>query len=354
MAEMKPLEETADDASAEAIAMPAVELPRREPSPLRPLLVWLGPVFAVTNLGLFPSFVGMLMVALSIAFSGRPATPWASWLPALIGLTMLLAGQVVAQAFLATLCFAWSEGSYWRRFVQYWLVVLASASTLLGGGLIMVLVSLIFRDSDAGWPWYGSEEQLVQTVMGILAALASLPMVLLAAQLPFWIARHFWGCRLVKETAAVSRPATARRESLALRDLFMGTALVAASLGLLQFSDAVNVRQGEPERAYLFASLLFAVICLAISCILALPLALLFFRCRSLWFAWGVALAAAGIDSLVVFAISESLNRSPNPWESLFFFIGIFYSFTCGGAAGLTLLRRYGWRMVSRWSAAHG
>lgn len=352
MDETNPSEAAAENSptSTRAIEIPIVALPLREPSPLRPLLIRLGPVFAITNLGLFPSFCGMAAIIIASIFGG--SSPWSDWLPLLIALTLFLVGLVAAQAFLVTLCFTWSQGGYWRRFCHHWLVVLAIAATLLGGSLIMVFGFGMLRVSETG-PWYGSEEQVAKNVMGILAALASLPMVLLAVQLPFWLARHFFGCRLINARHATTHNFAPPRESLALRDLFGGTALVAVSLGLLQFADRVNVANGEPERAHLFANLIFAVTSAGVASILALPLTVLFFRCRSLGFAWGVALAAAGIDSLVMFAISESINRTPNPWESLVLYFGLFYSFTCGAAAGLTILRRHEWCMVNRWSAAH-
>lgn len=321
-------------------------LPAREatPSPLRPLLLWMGPWLAMGNVCLVPCFATVLSVSFSRAFyKGPTPPPIPVWLPLLQWLSFILTLLIPVQVFFVTLCFTWSPGSYWRRFVQHWSTVLAGVLLLLAG-VVLVAAPELFKQ-------VGDLKALQREITNLAAVFASLPILLLGVQTPFWLARYFFGCRLERAHAANQPEATMLNDSLTLRDLFVATALIGLSLGLLQFSDGVNAEAGNTKQAFLFMMLLAAAICGGISLVVGLPLAILFLALSDLRLAWGMTLAAAGSFGVGFFCVSHFyFTPTPKPAETLASCCLLIYVVSSGIGLGLTLLRHSGWQMVTRWS----
>lgn len=336
-------------------ALPAA----RNHSPFRVLLVWLGPLYALTNLSVIPLF----MVIVDLVFSGlfgNPQSPAKEFLPLLIGVELILLGFFPAQALLLTLGLAWSSGSWWRRTAAHWLAVLAAIGTVLAGiplfWLLLLIHDWVTGDLEAGFRaggplnWNVDSGSFWEQVWGITATICALPMILLAIQAPFWLIRLFAGWRL--ERQAIEHDESPRElpgaESLSIKDLMLTTAVVAASLSLLQFADRVITRETDETLAFLFATLIIAGICVVVSLLTAVPLVLLFFSRYSLQLCWGATLFATGACAVAIFALSEAVSPTTNPLDQFGAICALAYGYTCGSAAGLTLLRRSGWRLRGR------
>lgn len=308
-------------------------------SPLRPLLIWLGPLFAVSNLSLVPCFATMLSISLSRAFfKGATPPPEPLWLPFLEWLSLVFTLLVGVQVFFVTLCITWSPDSYWRRFVEHWLIMLACAVLLVCGA---VMAGAQSDSLDNFW----------RDAINIAAVLAALPILLLGGQTPFWLARLFFGCRLQHVTTPTHGETQAASDSLTLRDMFVGTSLIAVSLGLLQIPGSLDAELGGGQQLFLFSMLFGAASCCGISLVFALPQAILFLTLSDLRLAWAMTLAAAGSFAVGYFWLNNSSATSAEQSaELLAVCCSITYVTSIGSGVGLTLLRRSGWRMVTRWS----
>lgn len=336
-------------------ALPAA----RNQSPFRALIVWLGPAFALTNLSVIPLF----MVIVDLVFSGlfgNPRSAAKAWLPVFIGVELILLACIPAQALLLALCLAWTSGSWWRRTAEYWLAVLAAIGTVLAGIPLFWLLALIYDWATgdlaagfrAGGPlnWNVDSGSFWEQVWGITATICALPMILLGIQAPFWMIRLFAGWRL--ESTVVGSEQSPRQspaaESLSIKDLMLTTAIVAASLALLQFADRVITRETDETLALLFATLIIAAVCVVVSLLTAVPLVLLFFSRYSVQLCWGATLFATGACVVAVFAISQAVSPTTNPLDQFGTTCALAYGYTCGSALGLTLLRCSGWRLRGR------
>jgi hypothetical protein len=171
-----------------------------------------------------------------------------------------VAGCVLAQGNLLAAWLAWSEGRFLRRLATHWKIA---------AGLYLVwLVGLaLFGDHQA-------REFAATVALGM-------PLVSMAAQFPLWIARQWFGWRLVNEHAG---PAPSREQPLAIRDLMLATILVAGALALARMSPA------PPKRSELWTMwTVFFIWATIISSIALLPAGAILLRGRpfSRRLAWG-------------------------------------------------------------------
>ena len=336
-------------------ALPAV----RNHSPFGTLLVWLGPLCAIINLSVIPLFLLIIDLVFSGLFGRRPS-PAKELLPLFIGVKLILVACIPAQALLLTLCLTWSTGSWWRRTTEYWLAILFATGTVLAGIPLHWLLTLVYDwatgDLEAGFRAGGplncnvDSESFWDQVRGITGAVCGLPMILLGVQTPFWMIRLFVGWRLARQATDLdeSPPREPSAESLSIQDLMLTTAIVAASLALLQFADRVITRDSNETLAFLFAILMITGICLIVSLLTAVPLVVLFFSHSSLQFCWGATLLATGACAVAFFAIAQAVSPTTNPLDQLGITCALAYGYACGSAVGLTLLRRFGWRLRGR------
>jgi hypothetical protein len=124
----------------------------------------------------------------------------------------------------------------------------------------------------------------------IIAATVALgvPLVSIAAQFPLWVARQWFGWRLVREHAEAAPPV---EPSLAIRDLMLATLVVAVSLALARLAPSPDAGSMWP---------IWAVACAVasvISSIALLPAGKLLLRMQpfSRGLAWSALYAAAWI-----------------------------------------------------------
>ena len=203
----------------------------------------------------------VLMMPVVSSFSGPPrALQWA--------LTFGVVGCVLAQGNLLAAWLAWSGGPFLPRLATHWVIAAGLYSVwLVGFGLV------------AG-----------NRVPVILAATVGMgvPVVSIAAQFPLWVARQWFGWRLVRyehEADHSSEP------PLAIRDLMVATLVVAVSLALARVAPSPDRGPVWPVWAVAF------VVASAISSIALLPAGAMLLRMHpfSRGLAWGGLYAGAWI-----------------------------------------------------------
>ena len=123
-------------------------------------------------------------------------------------------GCVLAQGNLLAAWLAWGDGPFLRRLLAHWKIA---------AGLYLIwLVGL--------WIALHSEGEALQ----IAAAVAlGVPLVSLAAQFPLWVARQWFGWRLVREQTEAEQPG---EPPLTIRDLMFATVIVAVALALARLA----------------------------------------------------------------------------------------------------------------------
>ena len=130
------------------------------------------------------------------------------------------AGVMLAQAGAISAFQVWTRGRFWVRLTLHWAVGAMGVAALSLGAIIS-----------------GDFEP------ELICFLFSLPALALAVQLPLWITRVYLGWHfLAAATAPVSSAhySASEREPLSIRDFFIGTLLVAVSLGFLRVAASIE------------------------------------------------------------------------------------------------------------------
>jgi hypothetical protein len=201
-----------------------------------------------------------------------------------------IVGCVLAQGNLLAAWLVWGGESFQRRFWSHWKIAL--------GLLLLWLVGLAFVASDD----HELPEIAATVALGV-------PLVSLAAQTPLWIARQWFGWRLVKRTDDGSVP---RERALSIRDLFVATLVVAASLALARLSPGF---QRDSER-WIMWTIAFTI-AMTISSVAMLPAGVLLLRpAQFRWALIGGSLYAGawiGLEWISV-AVCRALGVQLPPW----------------------------------------
>ena len=179
-----------------------------------------------------------------------------------------IVGCVLAQGNLLAAWLAWSDGLFLRRLATHWKIA---------AGLYLIWL-VGFGLAVAGG-----------RVPPIIAATVALgvPLVSIAAQFPLWVARQWFGWRLVREQAE----AAPVEPPLAIRDLMVATLVVAVSLGLARLAPSPDAGEMWPVWGFAFT---FASV---VSSIALLPAGALLLRMQpfSRGLAWSSLYAGAWI-----------------------------------------------------------
>jgi hypothetical protein len=170
-----------------------------------------------------------LMMPMFSAFTGPPAASG-------VILPFAALGCILAQGCLLAAWLAWGAQRFLRRLAVHWGIAAGLYLTWLAGFAVSVL-----RESSA------SEFGEISTTV-----LLGVPLVSIAAQLPLWVVRYFFGWRLARPD---SSGAVAPEPALTISDLMLATLLVAAALALARF---VPPTERESERWAVW-SVVFAV-----------------------------------------------------------------------------------------------
>jgi hypothetical protein len=161
-------------------------------------------------------------------------------------------GCVIAQGNLLAAWLVWSPAPFLRRLALHWSIAL---------GLYLV--------------WRAGVALCSITEMGKVAATVGLivPLVSLGAQFPLWVARQWFGWRLVKENADSQPPA---EPPLTIRDLMLATFVVGTSLAIALLAPGI-----ETDKEFRPVLVMGFTIASVISSIAMLPAGALVMRPRA-------------------------------------------------------------------------
>jgi hypothetical protein len=174
----------------------------------------------------------LMMPAIS-SLNGPPSVPHVAFVFGIVGC-------VLAQGCLLAAFLAWSDGPFLWRLRVHWLVALGLYLIWLVG-----LVLAFYRDP-------GAPNMADSVALGV-------PLVSVAAQFPLWLARQFWGWRLVREQADHMAADMVADRKLAIRDLMLATLVVAVSLALARLAP-LDGKDKDGGPVWLFSCVVASVI----------------------------------------------------------------------------------------------
>jgi hypothetical protein len=232
-------------------------------------------------------------------------------------------GCVLAQGNLLAAWLAWSEGPFLRRLALHWIIAVG-----------LYLIWLVgFAVALAGG-----------RIPPIIAATVALgvPLVSIAAQFPLWVARQWFGWRLVRGTTAAAVPET----PLAIRDLMVATLMVAASLALARVAPSPDKGEVWPIWAFGF------IVASVISSIALLPAGALLMRMEPFrrGLVWSVLYAAAWVALPWIIAArvwTYGLTLLP-PWPLFVGLTSLMLAFAATLIFTAAIARNRGYRLTSR------
>ncbi|HEX5104671.1 MAG TPA: hypothetical protein VFV87_12710 [Pirellulaceae bacterium] len=218
----------------------------------------------------------------------------------------------------------WSNAPFLLRLMGLWLLAL-----------------LLFGCWFAGLAIAMQENEWMSVIMYDVARgiAASLPLISLAIQLPQWVVRLYFGWRIEPRAAdAAARP----RQALAIRDILIGTAIVALTLTAVRL--AVRDRDQLGPEFWVAWAVAFGVL-LVVSAVVNLPLVLLILRARSP--AGAVLFLLFGPSALVVVAILIAMIFEPGGPDARSVMLMMLAATTCVAvsSAPLWLYRLTGHRL---------
>jgi hypothetical protein len=155
-------------------------------------------------------------------------------------------------------------------------------------------VGLVFVSWYGSWGSVGDELQM---------SFLSLPLVMLAIQLPLWFARTYLGWRLT-----IRQPETLAPPLFSIRDYFVGTAIVAISITFARLARPATWPLDRYWPSWAIAFCIFTIGSLAA----VLPAMYFTIRLRNVWLAIGLlslyAFAVASLIAYIANAIDSSIG----------------------------------------------
>jgi len=136
-----------------------------------------------------------------------------------------IVGSVLAQGCLLAAWLAWSDGPFLRRLLAHWKIA---------AGLYLIWL--------VGFGLANARHGKVPPLIAAIVALG-VPLVSLAAQFPLWVARQWFGWRLVREQAEAAHSS---EPPLAIRDLMLATLVVAVALALARLAPSPDAGEMWP------------------------------------------------------------------------------------------------------------
>jgi hypothetical protein len=312
----------------------------RDTAPWWPLLVWLGPI---GGLAVF-SFIPLTTIGLTWIGATGSEQHWIGYLHWTLLLLVMISLPV--HGTLVGLCWGLGGGAFWQRTFGVLVVAMAAFQCLLLGYLASVLFNWVY-------PPVGNVLFLDLThwlsfdLMWHFCLLCggALPLLLMGFQFPFLLMRILYRWRLVRHEEGSGEPRAAD-EALSIRDLLIGTALVAVSLAAAQYEGRILEADGrQSAQSYLFGILIAVAVSTAVTTATILPLTAVFLRKYDLLTAWAHGGLIAAIV-ITLYVIPTILLWSTSSWTGLLIVVATILIYYTGVACGLTLLRVYGWRLA--------
>ncbi|HEX5104670.1 MAG TPA: hypothetical protein VFV87_12705 [Pirellulaceae bacterium] len=273
---------------------------------------WLGLIgvailFALANLTIFA-----LMENISSRDLAAPLVYW-------------LFGAIAAQPAVLSAWLVWGSGSFWKRLALHW----GAAYGLAILWLIGAVAAEGPRDGD------------IRNALEIVPF--SLPLLGLAIQLPLWAARMGFGWRLVDSCADDPRP-----RPLAIRDLMVGTVIVAVSLAAAKLAEGMD----RGLEGWLVWAILAPSVA-GISLIAVLPVAAWILRQRNLVMGMVLTAVYAAIAVAVTWVVMYVIERNffwVN-WRDMLGLAVTIFSFAATLAVAALAARVAGFRLATGHSA---
>jgi hypothetical protein len=230
---------------------PQLEYPyaARPAAPFQPL----APPAAGTAFG--PSWIGLIGLAALFVIVNFSVIPLIELIDDDSFIVVGCMGVMLAEGFVLAAWLVWGGGSFLLRLVRHWALALLLGAIWLLGALVAE----------------GARDRHIRDVLENVPV--SLPLASLAIQIPLWIARLYFGWRLVDECAD---PAPAR--PLAIRDFMFGTVIVAVSLAAARLAEEMLRHSSE---GWLMWAVLVPSLA-GISLVSVLPVAVWLLRMRDL------------------------------------------------------------------------
>jgi hypothetical protein len=292
--------------------------------PVRELYLWqlkglrTEGLIAAAVLTFFFASINLAICPLIEVFDGSPGPPW-YFLPFFV-----VFGAILAEGGLLCTCLVFLSGPFWLRFTVCWVTGLVLWACWASGL------------SFAGWRGLRDIEEILQ--VGSL----SLPLVALAIQLPLWVARIYFGCRLTTQDQAIAIP-----PPLSIRDYFVGTAIVAISI--------TSTRLARPsswpiDEYWLGWAIVFC--CFAGGGILGVLPALYFmFRWNRWWLGAGLLTLHAFVISSAILWFVDALDRGALGAFEMAAIMTMFLSLAAVLGLGMTIARGCGYALQTRRAA---
>lgn len=286
------------------------------------------PLFGVPLVGIFATVLALASIGnvtlVPIADSIRPSQPG---FLAGVSYVCAAAGSVGAQAALLAILLVWGPGPLWRRLAWHWGLA-AALFAAWGIGFAMAQSSRVFSNL---FPL----RELLITILG-------LPLLSLACQAGPWLFRIYFHWRIERpgETQGSAPP-----ETLSIRDLLVGTILVALTMAAVRLGKPMNVDDTWYWAAWGIGSAAAA----GISLLCAVPILYLTLGVRNIrWGAIGIATAGAAVAATAI-SILTWINPGggPNDKEITLMISALAFGFTATLAGALWIARAYGYRLVT-------
>ena len=243
--------------------------------------------------------------------------------PAIIFFVSLAIGVYAAELAILTLGLVWGPGSFLRRLLVHWAIVFG----------LYVAWALGFA---AG---FGSQTRATELPQIWGTMLCVLPLVSLAAQLPLWPLRIYFGWRIERQPVA---PGPNAHSPLLIRDLMAGTVITSVSLASLRLMPAEA--RGDGNMLWIGGAIAFASV-LGISVFSLLPASLFLLRLHSAAAAAGAWFGYTAVALVATLVVVSSLMGSGPPGEALAAFLVVFYSFAGALSLPLFIARARGYRL---------
>jgi hypothetical protein len=198
-----------------------------------------------------------------------------------VGLIAMAFGIFAGQLAVLSIWLVWSEIGFWRRLLVYWALLYALGACFVAGLAV----------SGAG--------DVDEVARGVFCAL---PLVALAAQLPLWALRIYFGWQIRRSAES----GLERQRALSIGDIFGGTVVAALSVAAVRFVT------GDPSEldAGFWIGWSIAVPSIAAISLIGLPLAIfLILRLNRPGVGCGLMFGYAVVLSLVTLLIIGLVNR---------------------------------------------
>ena len=187
-----------------------------------------------------------------------------------------------------------------------------------------------WRDADA-YHWW---EEVASTLL-------CLPLLVVAVQVPLWVARWWFGWRILRRCGPSRR---LPRTPIGIRDILVATGVVALVLSIARSPLPGEASNGSPP-GNLIPLVTGALVAAAISLFTTLPVVVATLRARRLWLAIPTILFLdlAVMSGLVVISSAQD-GRWPQQEECLFLIL-MLVGFSLSLIGPMLIVRRLGFRL---------